>query len=99
MLLHIGADASVPLDKLLFVLNERGMTPETRSYIDRARAEHRYTPCTGKPKSYVVAKERGREAVYESILAASTLEKRLRDEQTHAYLEEAAVVTAFFEEP
>ena len=30
MQLHIGADVSIPLDKILFVLNETGMTPPTK---------------------------------------------------------------------
>lgn len=98
MLLHIGADAAIPLDRLKFILNARGMMPKTAAYIERAKQEHRFTACSGRAKSYIVAEERGRETVYASQLAASTLERRLRAEITHQYLSDAAVLTAFWKE-
>ena len=39
MLLHIGADVSIPLDKILFVINDKGMTAPSKAYIERARKE------------------------------------------------------------
>lgn len=93
MLLHIGADVSIPLDRILFVLNERGMTPPTRAYIERARRERRLTPCAGKVKSYVVLRERGKEKVFASHIASSTLEKRWRSEIGREYLNDVAVLT------
>lgn len=93
MLLHIGADVSIPLDRILFVLNERGMTPPTRAYIERARRERRLTPCAGKVKSYVVLRERGKEKVFASHIASSTLEKRWRSEVGREYLNDVAVLT------
>ncbi len=93
MLLHIGADVSIPLDRILFVINTSGMMPTTKAYIDKARKERRLTPCTGKVKSYVVLRERGREVVYASHIASSTLEKRWRSEVDRAYLNEVAVLT------
>ena len=48
MQLHIGADVSIPLDKILFVLNEKGMTQPTKAFIEKARRERRFTPCAGK---------------------------------------------------
>ena len=93
MLLHIGADVSIPLDKILFVLNERGMTPPTKAYIDRARRERRLTPCAGKVKSYVVLRERGREKVFASHIASATLEKRWKSEICREYLNDVAVLT------
>ena len=51
MQLHIGADVSIPLDKILFVLNDSGMTPPTRAFVEKARKERRLTPCAGKVKS------------------------------------------------
>lgn len=98
MLLHIGADQAVPLDKLKFILNARGMTPLTAAFIERAKQEHRFTACAGRAKSYVAAEERGREIVYASPLTAGTLEKRLRGEISHQTLSEAAVLTAFWKE-
>ena len=93
MLLHIGADVSIPLDRILFVLNERGMTPPTRAYIERARRERRLTLCAGKVKSYVVLRERGKEKVFASHIASSTLEKRWKSEIGREYLSDVAVLT------
>ncbi|MCE5190094.1 MAG: DUF370 domain-containing protein [Eubacteriales bacterium] len=93
MLLHIGADVSIPLDKILFVINEKGMAQPTKTYLERARKEHRLTPCVGKAKSYIVLRERGKEKVFASHIASSTLEKRWRSEISRAYLNEIAVLT------
>ncbi len=99
MLLHIGADVSIPLDKILFVLNEKGMTPPTKAFLDRARRERRFTPCAGKAKSYVVLRERGRERVFASHIASATLEKRWKSEICREYLNEIAVLTISTAEP
>ena len=93
MQLHIGAAVSIPLDKILFVLNETGMTPPTKAFIEKARRERRFTPCVGKIKSYVVLKERGKERVFASHIAAVTLEKRWKSEIGREYLNEVAVLT------
>jgi len=93
MLLHIGADVSIPLDKILFVLNDKGMTQPTKSYLDRARKERRLTPCAGKAKAYVVLRERGKEKVFASHIASSTLEKRWKSEISREHLNETAVLT------
>ena len=50
MLLHIGENIGVPLERVLFVLNDTGLTPATRAYLARARRERRYLACAGKPK-------------------------------------------------
>ena len=92
MQLHIGADVSIPLDKILFVLNETGMSQPTKAFIDKARRERRFTPCVGKIKSYVVLKERGRERVCASHIASATLEKRWKSEIGREYLGEVAVL-------
>lgn len=92
MLLHLGADVSVPLDKLLFVVNERGMTPTTRAYIERAKKARHYEACAGKPKSYAVSVEHGREVVHASNIASATLEKRWRESIGGADLSEAALL-------
>ena len=93
MLLHIGADVSIPLDKILFIINEACITPPTKAYIDRARRERRLTPCAGKVKSYVVLRERGREKVFASHIASATLEKRWKSEICREYLNDVAVLT------
>ena len=93
MLLHIGNNVTVPLGALQFVLNARGMQPETKALIDRARRAHRLRKCQGTPKSYVVVTERGRETIYESILASTTLMKRVREETERKFLLEEAVLS------
>jgi hypothetical protein len=93
MQLHIGADVSIPLDKILFVLNEAGMTQPTKTFIEKARRERRLTPCAGKAKSYVVLKERDRVRVFASHIASATLEKRWKSEISREYLNEIAVLT------
>jgi hypothetical protein len=93
MQLHIGADVSIPLDKVLFVINDTGMTPPTKAFIEKARRERRLTPCVGKAKSYVVLKERNRERVFASHIASATLEKRWKSEISREYLNEIAVLT------
>lgn len=99
MLLHIGENVGVPLERVLFVLNAADITPVTRAFVDRARRSRRYMACTGKPKSYVVVSERGREQVYASMIASSTLEKRWRDEICRRYLNSVAVLTITEDEP
>ena len=93
MQLHIGADVSIPLDKILFILNDKGMTPPTKAFLDRAKRERRFTACAGKAKSYVVLKERSRERVFASHIASSTLEKRWKSEIGREYLNDVAVLT------
>ena len=93
MQLHIGADVSIPLDKILFIINEAGMTPPTRAFLDKARRERRFAACAGKAKSFVVLRERGRERVFASHIAACTLEKRWKSEINREYLNEIAVLT------
>ena len=93
MQLHIGADVSIPLDKILFVINEKGMTPPTKAFLERAQRERRLTPCIGKAKSYVVLKERNRERIFASHIASATLEKRWKSEIGREYLNEVAVLT------
>lgn len=93
MQLHIGADVSIPLDRILFILNEKGMTPPTKAFVDKARRERRYTACAGKAKSFVVLRERNRERIFASHIAAATLEKRWKSEIGREYLNEIAVLT------
>ncbi len=93
MLLHIGGDVSVPLEKLIMILNARRMQKVSADYIARARREHRMTACAGEVKSYILVRERGKEAVFASPISPATLEKRLRSEIGMTWLSEAAVYT------
>lgn len=93
MLLHIGENISVPLERLLFIVNGRNMLPPTSAFVEKAKKERRYHGCTGQPKAYAVVQERGREVIYASMIAPSTLQKRWRDEIERRYLSDVAVVT------
>jgi len=94
MLLHIGGDVSSPLEKLICVLNVKGLSEDSRRYIERLKAEHRYRTCEGKPKAYVLINGYGnREVVCESHIAPATLEKRWRSACLHEKIEELAVLS------
>ena len=93
MLLHIGADVSITLDKILFVVHDKGMTQPTKAYLDRARRERRFSPCAGKAKAYVVVRGRGKEKVFASHIASSTLEKRWKSGINREYLNGTAILT------
>ena len=80
MQLHIGEDVSIPLAGLICVLNGTDMMPDTEAYIAQAKKRRRFRNCRGAVKSYLLVKEYGREVVYASPIAATTLEKRLRAE-------------------
>ena len=95
MQLHIGADVSIPLSGLICIVNATGMMPETEAYIANAKKRRRFRSCQGKPKSYLLVKEHGREMVYASPIAAATLEKRLRAEVHRDWVRECAVLTVF----
>ena len=94
MVLHIGEDQTVPVDKLIMIANAAGMTPATRAYINRAIKERRYAACQGAVKAYVLVDERKRIMVYASMIAPATLERRLADSISRKGLFEAAVLTA-----
>lgn len=97
MQLHIGGDVSIPLGGLICILNGTGMMPETEAYIAKAKKRRRFRNCQGKPKSYLLVNEHGREMVYASPIAAATLEKRLRAEVRRDWVRECAALT-FFED-
>lgn len=94
MLLHIGDNVSIPLERVLFIINARNMMPETERYIRRMqKTNHMIAACKGKPKSYIVTRERTRDTVYASLIAPATLEKRWKSEINREYLLDAAVVS------
>lgn len=94
MLVHIGGGVSVSLERLICVLGARALSEDTRRLIERARLEHRYQGCAGRPKSYLLLRGRGgREMVYESVIAPATLQKRWRSACLHEQLQEIAVLS------
>ena len=95
--LHIGNDVSVPLDEIIMILNERSAMDATRDYIVEAKKKRRFINCRGTVKSFVFVRERGREVVYASPIASSTLQKRISEELSYKWLSEVAVFTAILE--
>jgi len=94
MLLHIGGDVSIPLEKLICVLNVKGLSEDSRRYIERAKVERRYRACAGKPKAYVLINGYGnREIVVESHIASATLQKRWKSACLHEKIVELAVLS------
>ena len=76
MLLHIGENEGIPLERILFVLNAEKCQPVTREYVTALKRAKRYRSCRGRAKAYVITRENGRDTVHESMIASATLEKR-----------------------
>ena len=95
MLLHIGDDVGIPLEKLICVLNGKTLSPESRAVIDRVKKERvSYFSCGRKPKSYVLVRGSGTHLqVYESVIASTTLQRRWRSACLHEQIEELAVLS------
>ena len=93
MVLHLGEGQSVPAESVIAILTASSPSPEFTSYIASLRRLHRYSACKGKPKAYVLVRERGRDRIYASIISPATLQKRLVDTVLRLDLFEAAVLT------
>ena len=93
MLLHIGENEGIPLERILFVLNGENMTTETRSFVQKARRERRFFSCHGEEKAYIVTKENGKEMIHASMIASATLEKRWRSQLGRRELNQLAVLS------
>ena len=94
MVLHLGEDAAIPVDRLIMVINALNMTPEMAAYVERCKRERHFSNCRGRIKSYALVRERGKDRLYASMISTSTLMKRLEDAVTRRSLFEAAVVSA-----
>lgn len=80
MYLHIGNEYSVKISDILGVFDIENTTigKYTKEYLERAEKEKRCVYTTLEmPKSFIIAMKNGREVVYISQLAVSTLRKRL----------------------
>ena len=80
MYLSIGNDMAVRASSVvgIFDMDNTTTSKRTRSFLEKAQKEGMVVPCDDLPKSFVVTVEYGMMRVYESTLAASTLEKRFK---------------------
>ena len=93
MLLHIGENEGIPLEKVLFVLNAEKIQPMTREYVETLKRAKRYRSCGGDVKAYVVTSDKGRDMIHESMIASATLEKRWRAQLRRTELNSLAVLS------
>ena len=80
MYLHIGNDYSVDTREIIGIFDIENTTVEkcTKILLDRAEKEkHCIYTTYDMPKSFIITVKKGRERVYISQLAASTLKKRM----------------------
>ena len=80
MYLSIGNDMAVRSSCVvgIFDMDNTTTSQRTRTFLENAQKEGQIVPCDDLPKSYVVTVEYGMTRIYESTLAASTLEKRMK---------------------
>ena len=80
MYLSIGNDMAVRSSCVvgIFDMDNTTTSKRTRAFLEAAQKDGLIVPCDDLPKSYVVTVEYGMTRVYESTLASSTLEKRMR---------------------
>ena len=79
MYLHLGKNVIVPFDAVVgvFDLDSASASTRTRLYLERAEREGRLVSVADDiPRSFVVCREGGRDAVYLSQISARTLERR-----------------------
>ncbi len=93
MLLHIGENEGIPLERILFVLNAEKIQPVTREYVNALKKARRYRSCHGTAKTYVITRENGRDMAHESMIASATLEKRWRAQLSRTELNSLAVLS------
>ncbi|MBQ8582549.1 MAG: DUF370 domain-containing protein [Ruminococcus sp.] len=82
MYLHIGNNYSVDTRDIVGIFDIENTTVEkcTKILLDRAEKEKKCVYTTYEmPKSFIITVRNGRERLYISQLAASTLRKRLSD--------------------
>ena len=81
MYLHIGNNYSVDVRDIIGIFDIENTTVEkcTKILLDRAEKEkHCIYTTYDMPKSFIITVKNGRERVYISQLAASTLKKRMQ---------------------
>ncbi len=83
-MLHLGYGRSVSTDTLVMIVNRRGMTADTKRYLDTLSANGRTHECDGAAQSYALTHENGATRAYASVIAPATLEKRANRKTTFA---------------
>ena len=80
MYLSIGNDLAVRSSSVvgIFDMDNTTTSQRTRAFLENAQKEGQIVSCDDLPKSYVVTVEYGMTRIYESTLAAHTLEKRMK---------------------
>ena len=80
MYISIGNDMAVRASSVVgvFDMDNTTTSPRTRLFLQKAQKEGQIIPCDDLPKSYVVTVEYGMMRIYESTLAATTIEKRMK---------------------
>lgn len=80
MYISIGNDMAVRSSAVVgvFDMDNTTTSKRTRLFLEKAQKEGQIIPCDDLPKSYVVTVEYGMTKIYESTLAASTIEKRMK---------------------
>jgi len=80
MLIHIGWNVTVSLDRVLCILNAKTAhaAKHTRDIIEKAKQERRFIPCPDREKAYVLLHAPdGALQVLASSISPATLRKRL----------------------
>ena len=80
MYLNIGNDMAVRESSIIgiFDMDNTSTSKRTRSFLEQAQKNGEIIPCDDLPKSFVLTAEYGMTRIYESTLAAATLEKRMK---------------------
>ncbi|MCR5522336.1 MAG: DUF370 domain-containing protein [Clostridia bacterium] len=79
MYLHLGLDKVVRFEDIIgiFDLDNTTVQKSTRNFLARAEKDKKVeNVCTDLPKSFVVCEKDGREKIYITQMASSTLLKR-----------------------
>lgn len=86
MYLHIGTDYMINADDVIAVMDmETSTTTERgRQFLNRAEKEQQVVNVSigMLPKSYVVIEKKGRQIVYVSPIAVSTILKRIEENRS-----------------
>jgi len=78
MYLQVGADVSIPIDRIVAILDARALSkePVTRAYLERLRGRQALRDvCDGEVQSYIVTDT----LVYACSLTTATLRRRTHE--------------------
>ena len=94
MIIHIGWDVCVPSRGLIAILDGKSVqhSPETLSFIRRAREEGRFTPCPEGERTYLIVQEEDEVRVVASAISPTTLQKRFMNNGLNELLNDAPLM-------